>query len=304
LAEFRFGILAPQIVPYDVQVQRWKELDASAFDSLWLADLFANAYMPSGRWFEAYTLMAAAAVQTTRIRLGAMVTSITLRQPALFAKEALTVDHVSNGRLEIALGSAGPPSDVSMTGLPDWSRGERTKRFVEFTEMLDTLLRNEVASYDGEYYHAREAVMNPGPLQQPRPPLTLAAHGPRTMRLAARLADGWNQVPGSHAIVGEDAPGAQEALESVRTRNRQMDEFCAEAGREPSTLRRSITAGTSITPEPIWSSTEAFEDFVGRYREAGVNEFVFYYPSRVEKAEGAWERIAHETVARLKAASD
>lgn len=295
----RFGILAPQVVPYDVQVQRWKELDELGFDHLWVADLFVNGYMPNGRWFEAYTLLAAAATQTTRIRLGALVSSITLRQPALFAKECLTIDHISNGRMEVAIGSAGPPNDVLMTGLPDWSRAERTKRFREFVEMVDTLLRNDVSSYTGEYYNAREAVMTPGPVQSPRPPIMLAAHGPITMKLTARVADAWNQVPGGQAIIGESEPTESEKLQSIHDRNQQMDEICAGLGRDPATLRRSMTSET--TTARIWSSPDAFTDFIGRYREAGVDEFIFYYPSRIEKADGAWEQICRETIPALKA---
>lgn len=299
----RFGILAPQVVPYAVQQQRWHELDAYGFDSLWFADHFVNPAMPSGRWFEAYTLMAAAAAQTERIRLGALVTSITFRHPALFAKEALTIDHISGGRLELGLGSAGSPYDVAMEALDDWSRGERTKRFLEFVEMLDALLTNDPADYDGKFYSAHEAVMNPGPVQQPRPPLTLAAHGPITMRFAAKHADSWNQVAGGLGLVGDPLPqSVEECVDRVRSRNEQMDGYCAEAGRDPATLRRSILAGGGVTPDQVWSSDEAFRDFVGRYTDAGVNEFILYYPSRMEQGYGFYERIAKETIPALKAA--
>ncbi len=90
----------------------------------------------------------------------------------------------------------------------------------------------------------------------------------------------------------------------ARSRNEQMDEFCAAVGRGPGTLRRSILAGGGVTPDAPWSSPEAFRDFVGRYMEAGVNEFIFYYPSRLEQAEGHFERIAREVIPsqRLEAA--
>ncbi len=291
----RFGILAPQVVPYAVQVDRWRELDDFGFDSLWFADHFVNPGMPSGRWFESYTLMAAAATQTNRIRIGALVTSITFRHPALLAKEALTIDHISEGRFELGIGAAGAPNDFEMTGLPAWERPERVRRFREFVLMVDALLRQEAASFDGEHYRATEAVMTPGPVQQPRPPLTLAAGGPVTMKFAARHADSWNQIP-SNAGIGEHSATAQACLDTVRSRNDQMDDFCAAVGRDPRTLRRSILAGGGVTPDAPWSSPEAFRDFVGRYVEAGVNEFIFYYPSRLEQAEGHYERIAREVI--------
>jgi alkanesulfonate monooxygenase SsuD/methylene tetrahydromethanopterin reductase-like flavin-dependent oxidoreductase (luciferase family) len=300
----RFGILAPQVVPYAVQQERWRELDDYGFDSLWVADHFVNPNRPAGRWFEAYTLMAAAAAQTERIRIGALVTSITFRHPALLAKEALTIDHISNGRLELGIGAAGAPNDWGMTGLPQWEPLERARRFRDFVRMLDTLLRGDASeeggtSYEGRYYQAHEAVMDPGPVQLPRPPLTLAAARPVNMRFAARHAESWNQIP-SDILDGRGPLSSEECVDQARARNEQMDEFCVELGRDPATLRRSILAGGGVTPDPIWSSPEAFRDFVGRYRDAGINEFIFYYPSRVEQADGHYERIARQVIPELK----
>ena len=299
----RFGILAPQVVPYAVQVERWHELDEYGFDSLWFADHFVNPNRPAGRWFDGYTLMAAAAAQTSRIRLGALVTSITIRHPALLAKEALTIDHISNGRFEMGIGAAGAINDVRMTGLPEWDPLERARRFRDFVKMLDVLLRGEATdgggtSYSGKYYQATEAVMDPGPVQLPRPPFTLAAARPVNMKFAARHAESWNQIPSD----SEDGRpmSIDECLDQARSRNEQMDEFCASVGREPSTLRRSILAGGGVTPDNVWGSEDAFRDFVGRYREAGVNEFLFYYPSRVEQGDGFYERIAREVIPELK----
>lgn len=304
LLPLRFGVLAPQVVPVAVQVERWRELDDYGFDSLWFADHFVNPARPSGRWFEAYTLMAAAAVQTERIRLGALVTSITIRHPALLAKEALTIDHISNGRFEMGIGAAGAINDVNMTGLPEWEPLERARRFRDFVKMLDALLRGEATdgggtSYDGKFYRATEAVMDPGPVQLPRPPFTLAAARPVNMKFTARHAESWNQIP-SDTIDGALPLNSEECVEQTRSRNEQMDEFCAEVGRDPATLRRSILAGGGVTPDNVWGSPEQFRDFVGRYREAGVDEFLFYYPSRVEQADGHYEHIAREVIPSLK----
>jgi alkanesulfonate monooxygenase SsuD/methylene tetrahydromethanopterin reductase-like flavin-dependent oxidoreductase (luciferase family) len=303
----RFGILAPQVVPYTVQGDRWRELEAYGFDSLWFADHFVNPARPSGRWFESYTLLAAAATQTRRIRLGTLVSSITFRHPALLAKQALTIDHISNGRLELGVGAGGAPNDFEMTGLPAWEPPERARRFREFVLMLDALLRQEPrsaagTSFDGEYYRAVEAIMNPGTVQRPRPPLTLAAGGRVTMKFAATQADSWNQMPNSMGG-GESLATAAACLEVVRSRNARMDDFCAAVGRDPGTLRRSILAGGGVTPDAPWSSPEAFRDFVGRYMAVGVNEFIFYYPSRVEQAAGYYERIAREVIPHLKQAA-
>ena len=300
----RFGILAPQVVSYPVQVERWRELEAYGFDSLWFADHFVNPARPPGRWFEAYTLMAAAATQTHRLRLGTLVSSITFRHPALLAKSSLTIDHISDGRLELGIGAGGAPNDFDMTGLPEWEQSERSRRFREFVLMLDALLRQEPndaegTSFDGEYYRANQAIMNPGSVQRPRPPLTLAARGPVTMRFVARHADSWNQLP-SQTSSGEHLTTVEACLDAVRSHNARMNDFCAAVGRAPETLRRSILVGGGVTPDAPWSSPEAFRDFVGGYTEAGVNEFIFYYPSRVEQAAGHYERIAREVIPDLK----
>jgi alkanesulfonate monooxygenase SsuD/methylene tetrahydromethanopterin reductase-like flavin-dependent oxidoreductase (luciferase family) len=295
------------VVPYAVQQERWRELEAFGFDSVWLADHFVNPNRPAGRWFEAYTLLAAAAAQTERIRIGALVTSITFRHPAVLAKEALTIDHISGGRLELGIGAAGAPNDWGMTGLPEWEPLERARRFRDFVRMLDVLLRGEASgdggiSYGGRYYEAHEAVMDPGPVQLPRPPLTLAAARPVNMKFAARHADSWNQIS-SDALGDREPLSSAECVAQARARNEQMDELCAELGRDPGTLRRSILAGGGVTPDPVWSSAEAFRDFVGRYQEAGANEFIFYYPSRVEQADGHYERIAREVIPELRTAT-
>lgn len=302
----RFGVLAPQVVPYPIQVERWRELDDLGFDSLWLADHFVNPARPAARWFEAQSLLAAAAVQTSRIRMGSLVASITIRHPALFAKELLTLDHISGGRVEVGIGAAGAPNDVEMTGLPEWDRRERAGRFRDFVRMVDSLLRGDATagggtSHRGRYYQAQEAVMDPGPVQLPRPPLTLAAAGPINMKFAARHADSWNQVP-SDSERGRRL-SIEECLDQVRRRNEQMEEFCMEFGRDPSTLRHSILVGGGVTPDDVWGSEESFRDFVGRYQEIGVNEFIFYYPSRVEQGAGHYERIAREVIPELRSAA-
>jgi alkanesulfonate monooxygenase SsuD/methylene tetrahydromethanopterin reductase-like flavin-dependent oxidoreductase (luciferase family) len=301
----RFGILAPQVVPYAAQVERWRELEAYGLDSLWFADHFVNPARPSGRWLESHTLMAAAAAQTSKIRIGALVSSITLRHPALFAKEVITLDHISNGRLELGVGAGGAPDDFQMTGLAEWSPIERVRRFREFVRLLDALLveasgDGSGTTYEGDYYRANQAVINPGPVQRPRPPLTLAAGGPVNMKFAAQLADSWNQIPGPMNRHTEWERSQATCLEFVRSRNVQMDDFCAAVSRDPNTLRRSILAGGGVTPDEPWASPEAFRDFVGRYQSAGVDEFIFYYPSRAERASGFFEQIAREVMPALR----
>ena len=149
-------------------------------------------------------------------------------------------------------------------------------------QIIDPLLRGETVSYDGEHYQLSEAKLRPYPVQWPRPPLTLAAHQPRMIRICARYADRWN---------------SSGTPEEMADRNRLLDEACEKIGRDPAEILRSmrvsvpkLVAGrSSRTP---WSSVDAFSEVAGTYREAGVEEFIIDQP-RPEQY-GTAERIASE----------
>lgn len=304
----RFGVMTIQNVPWPTLVERWRYLDDLGFDSAWVADHFTNPWYPNESWLEAWTLLSALAVHTERIRLGTMVTNISLHNPAVLAKQALTVDHVSNGRLELGIGAGGAPTDHTMTGVPTWEPRERAARLREFVEIVDQLLRNEVTTYRGRYYHVEDSQMHPAPVQKPRPPLTLAALGPRTIKIAAEYADSWNFFP-------EYGLTVKQALEQTARRNRMLDDYCSEVGRDPQEITRSLLAIPRMVDAPF-DSDDAFHDFVGRYREAGIDEFILYWwredaleygydRALVERSvdRETLERLATEVIPRLRAGS-
>lgn len=264
----QFGILVLQEYPYRELVARWQAIEAAGFESLWVADHFVDPYQPEALWFDGWSLLPAAATVTSRIRLGALVTSITLHNPAMLARQAMTVDHISGGRLILGLGAGRAPLDHSMTGTPYWEIPERVRRFREFAEITHQMLTQRTSSYQGQYYQVTDAIVNPAPVQQPRPPLMLAAHGDMTFKLATRLADVWNTFLKFNATTDE-------ALAIAREHNRKLDEFCALIGREPTSLRRSLLLG--LTRDFLFSGREAFRETIGRYREAGFDEFLFYW---------------------------
>jgi len=296
----RFGLVTPQLVPWPAMVDRWQTAEQAGFDSIWVVDHFVNPTMPTGRWFEGWTMLAALATQTARVRLGALVTSISFRNPAVLAKEALTVDHISGGRLELGIGAGGQVNDHTMTGSEPWSAPERVARFGEFVAIVDALLRSdEPVTYDGSYYRVHDAIMTPGPLQKPRPPITIGAGGPKMLKLAARYADTLNTSAGGFGRRATQ-PASAEAVENVRRRNQLLDGYCEEVGRDPATLRRSLLAGGGANPDDPWVSAAAFRDFVGRYHEAGIDEFLFYYPSRMELQHGTFDQITQEVIPALR----
>src|ERR671930_740668 len=187
--ELRFGICTDQNLPFETLVERWQYFERLGFDSVWDCDHFNQPSSPDGPYFEGWTLLAALAVKTERIRIGVLVSSNTFRHPALLAQQAVTLDHVSRGRLEVGLGAGWFELEHERVGIPFPPPRERVDRFREAVEVVDLLLRNETASFDGRYYRLSDASVRPGPVQKPRPPLTLGAHGRRMLRVCAEYAD-------------------------------------------------------------------------------------------------------------------
>lgn len=150
--------------------------------------------------------------------------------------------------------------------------------------MIDRLLTQDVTTWRGRSYAVEEAPFRPAPVQRPRPPLTLGAHGPRMLGIAARYADRWN----SYGTVAE-----------IRERNGRLDEACAAIGRDPRAIVRSLYGWTLKLGADPWESPDAFAEIVGRYREAGIEEFLMEAPH--EEQFGTMERIAGDLLPRLRA---
>ena len=242
--------------------------------------------------------MAAIASETKNIRITHCVTQIPLRNPALLARQALTVDHISNGRLELGLG-VGITIDPSydMMGIANWTAKERVARFKEYVEIVDQLLSNEVTTYKGRFYEVNEAVMKPRPIQQPRPPIMIAGMGPRMLKHAATYADIWNSI--SYATT------LDEQLEETRSRITLIDEHCSAIGRDPASLRRSylmFDAGARRSGGLFnyYESEEVFADMVQRFIDLGISEIGLYYPMRDEQLP-MFERIARDIIPELRA---
>jgi alkanesulfonate monooxygenase SsuD/methylene tetrahydromethanopterin reductase-like flavin-dependent oxidoreductase (luciferase family) len=269
--EPRFGVITIQNVPWPTLLERWQYLEELGFDSAWVADHFTNYREQAAEpWLECWTLLSALAASTERIRVGTLVTNITFHNPAVLARQALTVDHVSGGRLELGIGAGGARSDHDKTGVPFWDPPERTARLREFTEIVDHMLRNEKTTYRGRYYTVEDADMSPPPVQRPRPPLTLAAWGPKSLRVAAENADSWNFAPVRPELTPE------QNLQETARRNEMLDDYCSELGRDPAEITRSLLLFPRASDTPF-DSDEAFQDFVGRYREIGIDEFILYW---------------------------
>jgi len=279
----RFGIVTDQNMSWSETVERWQLFERLGFDSIWDCDHFVQPSRPTGPYFEAWTLLAGLAARTERIRVGVLVSSNTFRHPALLAKQAATVDHLSNGRLEVGLGAGWYEPEHRMFGLDFPDPPELVGRYREAVEVVDRLLRNDTSTYDGSYYQLREATFRPAPVQKPRPPLLLAAHRPRMLRIIADYADTWNSFG---------------TVDEMRERNDILDEACAAIGRDPRTIVRSLYGWAALMSADPWASVAAFEEMVGRYGEAGVNEFLIDQPRPDQQA--VLERVSTDLLPRWR----
>jgi alkanesulfonate monooxygenase SsuD/methylene tetrahydromethanopterin reductase-like flavin-dependent oxidoreductase (luciferase family) len=281
-SQLRFGILIEQRGSVAELLERVLRYETLSFDTVWFADCFADPSNPEGPWFELWTLLAGLAAQTSKIRLGTLITHLVFRNPALLAAQAMTVDHLSNGRLELGLGSGASEQDWPMTaGVEPWPIQERFERLEEGTIIVDRLLREQRASFDGRYYRVQDARVFPAPVQQPRPRLTIAGHGPRTVQLAARHADVWNTGGMYWKRLDRDRSTVADALKVTQSLAEQLDKAAIAAGRDPSAIERSVLAGFEwpVTTARPWDSVETFHDFIGTYREMGFTEFICPEPA-------------------------
>jgi alkanesulfonate monooxygenase SsuD/methylene tetrahydromethanopterin reductase-like flavin-dependent oxidoreductase (luciferase family) len=231
----RFGLdVAQQRISFDEVVRRARLAEELGFDGAWGFDHFTPMYGDGpGECFEGMTTLAALAGLTSTIRLGLLVTGVTYRHPSVFAAQALTVDHASHGRLELALGAAWAQDEHDRLGIRFPSTPERFDLLEDTLEILTRLYSGDVVSYAGHQVSLDHAQMRPLPVQRPRPPLWIGGSGPRrTLPLVARFADVWH------------SGGGPEHAE----RSRRLDRLAAEAGRDPASIKR---AGSLSLSQPM-----------------------------------------------------
>jgi alkanesulfonate monooxygenase SsuD/methylene tetrahydromethanopterin reductase-like flavin-dependent oxidoreductase (luciferase family) len=251
----------------------WRRVEELGFDHAWTYDHLAWRAMRDGPWFGAIPVLTAAALVTERIRIGPLVASPNFRHPVPFAKELVTLDDVSGGRLNLGIGAGGHGWDATMLGQARWSTEERSERFAEFVDLTDRLLRVGATSYEGRYYSAAEARTWPGCVQRPRVPFAVAAIGPRGMRLAATYGTTWVTTGDRSSGPALDA-AAGAAL--VAEQMARLDDACREVERDPSTLARLVLLGGEL--DDGLTSVERFRDVVGHYEAVGVTDLVVPWP--------------------------
>ncbi|MFI8927261.1 LLM class flavin-dependent oxidoreductase [Streptomyces sp. NPDC053474] len=280
--------------------ERWQRAEELGFHTAYTYDHLSWRTFRDGPWFGAVPTLTAAAAATERIRLGTLVTSPNFRHPVTLAKELITLDDVSNGRITLGIGAGGNGFDATALRRADdepWTPRERADHFGEFLPLLDRLLTEDAVTYEGEHYAAHEARNIPGCVQRPRLPFAVAATGPRGLRLAARYGQAW-VTTGDPKIFATGTP--EESLEAIRGQVDRLGAACEQTGRDPGELDKILLTG--FTPDRPLESFDAFVEFAGKHAALGFDEIVLHWPlpgTDFAADQKVFERIATEALAQL-----
>jgi len=265
----RFSIWPSLTQPWDDVLAVAHHAEATGWDGVYAADHFmgdAGAPWPVEiPTLVATAVLAALATATERVRLSPLVLGITYRHPAVLAKWAATVDHVSNGRLLLGVGAGWQENEHEQYGIALGSPGERIERFEEAVRILRGLLRDDRTTVVSRYYEVRDAIAEPKPVQE-RLPILIGGKGDRMLGVVARHADEWNMWSDPQQFAARSAI---------------LDQRCAVIDRDPATIRRSTQALFSVTDDPERAKTFA-ERVAPRPAVAGT-------PAQIAETVAAWQ---------------
>jgi alkanesulfonate monooxygenase SsuD/methylene tetrahydromethanopterin reductase-like flavin-dependent oxidoreductase (luciferase family) len=270
----RFGLdIAQHQLSWDELRDRARLGERLGFDGAWVFDHFKALYGdPSGPCLEGWTLLSALAASTERIRLGTLVTGVTYRPPALLASEAITVDHVSHGRLEVGVGAAWHGREHHELGFAFPGALARIERVEEAVGIIKLLSTMDDVTYIGRHYRVEGATYRPRPVQQPHPPIWIGGGGERFMLpVVARVADYWHGFG---------------SVSELTRKSRLLDQLAEKAGRDPGSIGRTSSLSLS---EPRPSVQERIESLAA----AGFSYLTVSWPS-----EGSHrvEEFAHDVM--------
>jgi F420-dependent oxidoreductase-like protein len=282
----RFGVqLRPERVAYRDLADTWRAADELGYDTLFLFDHFVPiSGDPAGACHEGWTMLSALAAQTRRAHVGLLVTGNTYRHPALVAKMAATVDHVSGGRVVLGIGAGWFEPEHRFYGIPFHTAAGRARRLGEAVEVIKLLFTRDRSTFAGKYYRLADAPLEPKPVQRPHPPILIGGMGPKLVQpVAARHADIW------HFFLRSEDP--REARAIVQ----RFDELCRSVGRDPGAVEKSVTLPTGR----LAGSATAVRDHVRRLADAGVGHFIVGLAAPYDRA--LLQRFAGEIVPALRA---
>ena len=265
----RLGVIVSPAAGFSYEESRQlaTKAEASGFNSFWVSDHFFGGPrgIPDRNCLEAWTLLAALARDTQRIRLGVLVAAVQYRNPALQAKTAAGLDHMSGGRLEFGIGAGWKEEEYRAYGYDFPPPGERVEQLRDGLEITRRLWSEERATYHGKHYRIDDAVCAPKPTQRPRPPIWVGGEGPRVMRLAARYADGFDL--GKHGTGGADLTN-----EEIAAAFKELGSMEVAAKREKPLLRSHWSSST------LEGDGRSLVEKIRGYGRAGLDQYLCAFP--------------------------
>jgi F420-dependent oxidoreductase-like protein len=281
----RFGVQTrPEHATWADVAALWREADDLGYDSAFVFDhLMPIDGRTDGACFEGWTLLAALAAVTRRIRVGVLVTGNTYRNPALLAKMAATVDHVSRGRLILGMGAGWFEREHTAYGFAFDTAPGRARRLVEAVTVVKALFTQERSGFAGRHYRLEDAPFAPKAVQRPHPPILIGGMGPKVIQpLAARHADIW------HFFARGDVAQTKATVDA-------FDALCRTVGRDPAAVEKSITlAARDLAGRPA----AEMRDRVRAFAEAGVGHFIVGLPAPYDRE--VVRRFATEVIPAVK----
>jgi F420-dependent oxidoreductase-like protein len=241
----------------------WRFVDQAGFDWLSVWDHLDVSFFGSNSCFEALSALTLIAAETTRVRIGCLVFCINYRHPGVLAKALTTIDHASNGRLEVGLGAGWHEGEYDAYGIHFPPIATRQDQLEEGIQIIRSLFTQERTTFNGKHFQLREAVCSPKPLQA-RVPLWIGGSGEkRTLRTAARHADGWDT-----AFVSPEV---------FRQKNQVLDQWCEKQQRDPASIVRMASLGFHLTADPAQAKQERerFRAYWGPMAE-GIEEGMLF----------------------------
>ncbi|MGB1190228.1 MAG: TIGR03560 family F420-dependent LLM class oxidoreductase [Pseudomonadales bacterium] len=276
-----------------------QKIEHTGWDGLWLADHFMpNAEDTSAPWPEALTTLSALAAVIPRIRLGTLVVGNTYRHPAVLAKMAATIDHISGGRMVLGLGAGWQENEHAKYGIEFFNVPGRLARLEEACQVIKCLFQNESSHFEGDFYRLAGAPLEPKPVQNTLPLLIGGGGEKVTLRITAQYADEWN-VWGT--------------VNTLEHKMRVLDEHCERLGRDPRTLKRTAVALVYLTNDTAFAekmrnnaqatiagSVSVLQDTVAAYEALGVDELIVPNFNFREEAEDVMDQLISEVFAPFK----
>jgi alkanesulfonate monooxygenase SsuD/methylene tetrahydromethanopterin reductase-like flavin-dependent oxidoreductase (luciferase family) len=289
---FTFGVNTAANAPFDVLRRRWQLVEELGFENAWVPDHTAS-FAGGGAipCYDGWTVLAAMACHTATIRIGTMVSNPVLRHPTILAKQALAVDALSGGRLELGIGTGIAEFDADAVGEPLGTVRDRTARLAEYVDVVASLLDSpEPRTFEGDFYRLT-TLRSPEPVQHPRPPITIGGQHRRVIEVAAKHADRWN----THGPAGAEL---EEILAKTAQQVALLEELAEQHGRRPETISRTLMGAQALD---VWSRDITVPEICERFAPLGFTHLVLGWPG--EDRVGELERLAGDVLPGLREAA-